>query len=410
MRLILILVLFLCSESSIYGASTTSAASSTSATSAQTKTDKKPAPEDNRIPIDATINGQAVRLILDTGSEQTFLFRRAAERLKLKVTEPDPDARTVPGKFLPGLTEPCRFVIGEQTVEERFNVVDLPANTRPVPFDGVVGWTAARENLLHFQVGESRVTKMKALPEDIDTWTKYELWKGEQNVLAFKVPVPGGAGLTIIIDTGSQDGVKFDGNRWNQWRSAHADKPATLEGTIALVGGERVEEMCWADKVTIGNFTVPDVPVTHSHLLDMRAFESFQATIGFFAMTRLEIITDWNGGNVYMRPTRPPSTPYAYNRLGAVFSHGGINGTECVARVAKDSPAVKAGIQDGDILLKVDDLDVARWRTDPFVPRQYEIWSRPAGTKLHLSLQREGKPFDVTVELQDIVGPKVEKQ
>ena len=92
-----------------------------------------------------------------------------------------------------------------------------------------------------------------------------------------------------------------------------------------------------------------------------------------------------------------------------MFVPGGSKGADLVAHVADGSPAQKVGIRSGDLLLKIDELDVTKWRTDPAVLPLNRFWSRPAGTKRRLTLQRDGQQFDVTVELQDILFPDGEK-
>jgi C-terminal processing protease CtpA/Prc len=96
---------------------------------------------------------------------------------------------------------------------------------------------------------------------------------------------------------------------------------------------------------------------------------------------------------------------YPYNRAGAVFVPGGDNGTDFVASVIESSPAHAAGIRKGDVLLKIDELDVTKWQTDPAVLPLHRFWSRPSGTKLRLLLRREGRTFEATVELKDVLQP-----
>ena len=50
-----------------------------------------------RIWIDATINGQRVRLFFDTGASDPALFRSTAERLKLKLVAAPPAIKLPPG-------------------------------------------------------------------------------------------------------------------------------------------------------------------------------------------------------------------------------------------------------------------------------------------------------------------------
>jgi C-terminal processing protease CtpA/Prc len=73
-----------------------------------------------------------------------------------------------------------------------------------------------------------------------------------------------------------------------------------------------------------------------------------------------------------------------------------------VAHVIQGSPAYEAGVRDGDVLLRIGDLDVTKWRTDPRVLPLSRFWSGPAGTILHLGLKRNGQGLDVEVALQNI--------
>ena len=61
-----------------------------------------------RFYVDANINDQPVRLILDTGSSNVALFRPSAERLKLKITDPRSDLLPPAGATKTGMTEACR--------------------------------------------------------------------------------------------------------------------------------------------------------------------------------------------------------------------------------------------------------------------------------------------------------------
>ena len=67
---------------------------------------------DERILLDATINGKPARLVFDTGASDLVLFRRGAERLGLKVTEPPRDIQVAPGEVTVGRSEECDFVLG----------------------------------------------------------------------------------------------------------------------------------------------------------------------------------------------------------------------------------------------------------------------------------------------------------
>ena len=56
--------------------------------------------DEDRLWVDATINGKPVKLVLDTGAEKSVLFRPMAERLGLRVTNWPTGKKSIREKFL----------------------------------------------------------------------------------------------------------------------------------------------------------------------------------------------------------------------------------------------------------------------------------------------------------------------
>ncbi len=55
--------------------------------------------------FDARIDNKDVKLLFDTGSEVTLLFKKTAARLKLNIIKRDPSLAPVPGKVGVDVTE-----------------------------------------------------------------------------------------------------------------------------------------------------------------------------------------------------------------------------------------------------------------------------------------------------------------
>src|SRR5688572_20294704 len=62
---------------------------------------------ESRIWVDATINGQNVRLAFDTGATDSTLFRDVAERLKIKISGRSKQSKT--GSLTAPMSEPVDF-------------------------------------------------------------------------------------------------------------------------------------------------------------------------------------------------------------------------------------------------------------------------------------------------------------
>jgi predicted metalloprotease with PDZ domain len=79
-------------------------------------------------------------------------------------------------------------------------------------------------------------------------------------------------------------------------------------------------------------------------------------------------------GLAYVRAKKTVATPPDHNRLGAVFVPIESQSDDLIAHVIAGGPAYDAGVRDGDVLLKIDKLDVTRWRTDPTILVVWESW------------------------------------
>jgi serine protease Do len=83
-------------------------------------------------------------------------------------------------------------------------------------------------------------------------------------------------------------------------------------------------------------------------------------------------------------------TPEMADLLGAKGVKKGV----VVHKLVADSPAAKAGIQNGDIIIKRDGKEIDSW--DAF---RNEIAKMAPGTKLNLTVVRDGKEKEFTIQL-----------
>ena len=372
---------------------------------------KRPAPMDavgeDKIWIQARVNGQPVRLAFDTGAEASFLFRRAAKRIGLGFADPPSDFRPHPGRVAAGWSEECTLLVRDSTFRTRFRIIDGP----PIPelsVDGVLAWANMSESIFRFRGAQRVLDTLTEVPQEAATWLKCEL-QPNRGLLVVRIPSKDGPQVPILIDTGTSCGVELSGERWRQWSQGRRDEPATLIAYWTPADGLLVRKQLWARRLTFGQLTISEVPVqqcspSQEHL------NYHEGIFGLSALNRLDVIVDGSNACAYLRPSQHPPLPYEHNRMGAVFVPGGAGGTDLVAQVLEASPAYAAGIRSGDMLLRVGDLDVTKWRTDPRVLPLSRFWCRPAGSRLELLLRRKGQTFQATVELKEILSPELEEE
>ena len=359
---------------------------------------------DERILLDATINGKAARLVFDTGASHLILFRRGAERLGLKVTEPPRDLQVAPGEVPVGRTEDCEFVLGATHSRTWFRVFEPPSFLK-MGVDGAVGWQPIRYNTILIDAVQRTATWLTNAPPEAATWLKFKI-RSQSLILGLEIPGQDDKRGVLSIDTGSSCGVALSPENWRAWKAAHTNEPTTLLAGYMPGAGTVVMEESWAKELTFGPLVLTEVPVMLANVAEeAMGSPGFEAALGLAALKRLDLIVDGDLGIAYLRPRSTAPPPYEHNRLGAVFAPRDMGDANLVAHVIEGSPAYDAGLRNGDVLLKVGDLDVTRWRTDPTVLPLSRFWERPPGTKLDLAFKRDTQTIKATAVLRQILAP-----
>lgn len=346
--------------------------------------------------VSGTINGKPATFTLDTGAEfGIVLFKPAAERLGLTFPEV-PTSRGQPnGKTLIRMTEPYDVSAFDITGKIPFAIVNTPV---PADTDGCIGWPLFKNNVLQIDANGGVLRTLEEVPREARTWTSLRL-RSNSGVLCLETTDTQGKGA-ILIDTGdTRNGVSLSPERWHEWTNSHPDRPKTLTESYSPGSGHLIGEESWAERLSLGAFTITRVPVTEAGRSQIAL--GCDAALGITALQRLELVVDGNEGVAYVRVRSGPSRPYYYNRAGAVFSPRDLMGSAAnhlIAHVLPGSPAYEANIRDGDVVLKVGQQWYTNWTIGPTTLCS----TRPAGTRVDLTLKRGDKTFSTTVVLRDI--------
>lgn len=366
--------------------------------------------EDERIFIDAKINGKPVRFAFDTGTSfPVVLYSKAAHRLGLKVTPSDSQPGL--GQVAIGLTETCHLEFGVNNFKTSVGVVDMPTYLNP-PEDGVAGWPAFNYGVFSLDAATKKIMLVTNIPNESLAWIKLHISTNHHD-LTLELSANKNEKLILAVDSGSGFGIQLNPQKWREWKSSHPNQPSTFETYYTPNPGFVLREELWADNISLGSLRLTDVPITEADSSDVALHSSPQtkyvATLGLAALKRLDIVIDGKHGIAYLRPKTTPPLPYQHNRLGADFVPQDLHNDDLIAHVADGSPADEAGIRDGDILLKEDKRDVTKWRTNTNPPPDIRPVQQPAGTKLELTLKRGDKVFTTTAVLRNILPPDAPK-
>ncbi len=361
---------------------------------------------DDRIRLPILINGKAVTFVFDTGCGRALvLYRSASEKLGLKVASPSPDVIPRPGKVLLGETEPCTVTVLGLTGNIPFGILDTPSDIIPDEA-GLAGWPLVRREIIRFRaVGKREQASIESsLPADLTGWLKVRVIPGQ--ILKLEIPTADGRPLRVNVDSGTPDGINLRSEEFHEWRSENSGNKSTVEAFWEPAYGLIVREEVWADQFSLGPLQLHDVPVMEAKESDFEGrTRDLIAVLGMAALRRLDLIVDGPHLTAYLRPSETSTASYEENRMGAVFVPRDLQSPDLTAVVAAHSPAERAGVMHGDVLLKIDALDVTAWRTQPGILPLARFWMRPAGTRVVLTLKRGTQIMTVPVVLEEILGP-----
>jgi len=300
---------------------------------------------------------------------------------------------------LAGHTEDCTLVLEGTKGKASFLVLDLPAYVS-ADVDGLIGWWTLRNNILQIDAVAREVTFFPKLPTEAMQWARLSSLTNSET-LELQVAHGDRTNGVLCVDTGSDRGLALPEREWRRWREAHPKNPVTLQTAFTPSDGFFVHEEAWADQISVGPIVITGVPIAEAGpALATKWGAQYEGTLGLAGLKRLDLIVDGNKGLVYLRPKKTRPSRYPHNRLGAIFVPTDEHTNQAVARVVDGGPAYEAGVRDGDVLVQVDGVMVTSW-SESWLKR----FSRTAGTKLKLKLNRDGKIFNTTATLREILKP-----
>jgi hypothetical protein len=315
----------------------------------------------------------------------------------LKTPDVPPDLFRKNGKLPVFETDPQSVTLFDTTAKLQVAVADFSVS---MDVDGCAGWSFFKNSIFQIDVANRVIRSLREVPPEARQWTTLRVRRAS-NVFCLEMPDQTGV---ILIDTGNYGGVSLSPERWQAWTNANLHLPKTLTAYYMGGSGVVVGEEAWAKNLSLGPMVLNDVPVRPASASDAAVGSShspYQATLGLTALERLDFIVDGPARMVYVRPRTGPFQPYPYNRAGAVFiprDPRKDKQTNFVAQVLENGPAYKAGIRDWDVVTKVNGQTPSNWKAGP----TYLASSRPAGTKLDLTLKRGDTTFDTVLLLEDL--------
>lgn len=300
-------------------------------------------------------NETPLNFILDTGSGGISLDSATCQELNVTPVNTDTTITGIAGvKKVPFVFNETLHLPGLSVNNLNFHVVDYSvlSSVYGEKIDGVIGYAflsryivkvnfdsvtleVYRPGLMEYPSGGTTLHPIfTALPIQ---WLQIK----DRRKIGFNFYIDTGAGLNLLLNE------KFASDS-NLLLSKRKPVVTQAEG----VGGRLRMRLTVIKRLKVGPYTFYDVPTyLYSDSFNVTSYPSVGGLLGNDLLRRFNLTINYPARTIHLLPNGHFKEPfdYIYTGLGIYFENGAIK----VEEVIQNSPAEKAGIQEGDILVAV---------------------------------------------------------
>jgi len=148
--------------------------------------------------------------------------------------------------------------------------------------------------------------------------------------------------------------------------------------------------------LSIGGCSFRDVLATFAPR-EQSGFPDADIVLGMGIFSRLNVVFDYPGRRMFIRPGRRYQDPFEYNMSGMELGNRKEGGL-VVTRIIPHSPASDAGLRLGDLIERIDGAPASRFRS-------WELGAllRRPGAEVSLEIQRDGETRELSLRLRRII-------
>ena len=248
----------------------------------------------------ATVNGVPMEFLVDTASDRTVLFERAARAALLRGAPHEPSAPRDYGQ-VQYRTVPVDLQLG-RVYSNRLELTLVGLDLEGV--DGILGWDVLHKLVMCLRWSENRLFLTNEVPAGLRDWEQYRILS-EPDIppsLVIGLYEPGGNRLIVLIDTGANDGVSLSPRLWGEWRENLGSRETIREQPVVHpfhpTRSSSLQLTALAQTVRLGPITIHRTPVT-TLIPDLARF--VDALLGIQAVLRNDTVIWPQGDILFMR-------------------------------------------------------------------------------------------------------------
>ncbi|MFD2919782.1 aspartyl protease family protein [Terrimonas rubra] len=339
-----------------------------------------------------------LNFILDTGSSGISLDSTTTDYLKLKPTEPQKTIRGIAGlKRVGMLNDRTLYFPGLAVDSLDFHVNDYQTLTSVYgeKIDGIIGYSFLSRYILKINYDSAYIDVCSRgsikYPKGgylfrpfINTLPVQAAAVKDNRTVQSRFLYDIGAGLCVLF---SKDFIE-DSAFLKKKRKVYAKQAEGLGGKIDM-------HITILKEFRLGPYKFKKIPVNiFDDEFNVTSYPSMGGIIGNDLLRRFNCILNYSKREFHLKPNTHynESFDYAYSGLEMYMIDGDIQ----IAEVAKNSPAEKAGLKMGDVVIGVNNdftQNLNRYKVAMQAPKQ----------KVKMVIRRDGKLQEVTVSIKSIL-------
>lgn len=348
-----------------------------------------------QIVLNVRVNNSApMKFGFDTGAGASVLSTSKAAGMNLKKIDTVKVNGVLEGTLVGGVS---LSVTGVTVRDQRMVVMplDFPCDVRDIV--GIIGYDFIKEFVVEINY-EARTLSL------FDPSTYPYAGNGDLIPLTIsgtplihaRLSLPGRTPIEgfFEIDTGSDSALSINSALVNRHRLL-ANSGTQIAGSNTRVQGELKAVDIRLGSFQLGRSTIA-APIVS--LLPEEEGDN-DGPIGNEILRRFKVTIDYSRQRMMLEPNAHLSDPFESDMSGIAFES---SGKDCrvfkVVGVAKNSPAVEAGIAIGDEIMAIDDKPANQYTSG-----QIEKMLMQDGTELSLTLRRAGKEHVVKIRLRRLI-------
>lgn len=332
----------------------------------------------NRIYIPATVAGQPVEVLLDSGAEMTILDKGWAERAGLKI-EGRVVATGAGGQAEAAFARGVTIEVGGLRLPDlTVGAIDLDAVSKALgtPLPVILGADIFKQLIVDLDF-EARTIAFHE-PEGFQPppgAATVPVKESSSGIRTVPISIEGGPPVQVDFDIGNGAPFILGAAYWEPRRLLEGrPSSTTLSGAV---GGLHEKPIASLRSLEFGGVRFRDVPAIFDRST-ASAFDSDRSlgNVGLPLLARFRMMTDYPNDRLYLVPLREADRPFPKNRTG--LRTQAEAGKLKVVHVSPGSPAQAAGFKSGDLIAAVDGRSAAD------LPQEWS--SAPAGQTMRLIL------------------------